>query len=1269
MALQKLEHIDDPRKKSSADERSNFFEQFFSKERSVASTKAAHAATSSFLERQDKRFEERLLLKRIANNTDTIVDLLRSQAHENKNSNSLADLLKFLLPGLLMAPGLISPEKTKPIATIVKAAPKILNGGAKATSMLADAAAAAGKGAKYVDGLGGAAKVLGKFGGKLSDNPILNKAVRYSSLGMIGGRAWEGDYLGAGGEAASLAMHEASRKVKSPKAKAVLSALSLGTDAALIARDFIKGSNKEESPENGETIKKAEEESGSSSGLLGAGVLMAGAAVPLMGSIAKKNPAAMLNAVPVTSAKNTVSPIVEAAKIFKKTIGEAGSTVTAAAKTAGTAAAAGGVLKTAAKFGGKVLPGVGLAMGAAGAISRASEGDYLGAAGEAVSGLVSLIPGLGTATSIAIQSGLAYRDYVKETSANTAELNTITKDSTNALQKTAEENGNIVKETNGTIIKNSNDMSDVIKKTDTSLLSFTNIFGSTIGGWLANSTLMFSVAFKTLTLFSSSIASSIKNFGSGLINKFTDTGTDGAYTGTADKQRLKSELGKGIISKGASGFGAVSAAFESGSRGVRTISTGKGDKGGVSYGKHQMIASTMTDFLNSSEGSGFKKEFVGLKPGTKEFNDKYAMVAKFAGERFEGAQKKYIDRTHYGVASDTLRKKHGLDLNKRGIALREAVYSTSVQYNPARTAKWIGNIVGKNADKMSDEAIINALYAHKAANVGVHFQGSSAETKQAVSNRIQTEKQMLQNIEKVNGGFAGSGAAPNNALGTAGKTAAKSNASSTSGAQTKDNKNAGINADWNLDKLAEVAYGNAQGRKATGECAKYVRMALQKAQVKTLFSGGLGNAKDYASSLPKIKWQSVGNNLTSFKKGDIAVFPKTGSTAGQKYGHVAIFTGSVWVSDHIQKSIQPNASLGNFPYSIWRAISGVSNGTAVGGLDGVSEEDNAKSGLGTDGQTVAEDVNPLDAAINGATTALASVVTALGNSETLKSALSFVNNAKIDEYTKRKGSDVDMEGFSKISGQEKDFKYKFGNGGGIDEDVLFNPNLERQMKGQDILGEAGKIPGIVRQLPGQDILGEAGKIPGVVRQEPGQDILGQAGAIGGIQRQGKSKKKKWYDRLFSGKNAGFFGDLAKAFGFEDQYNLASEVYGVHSSGRDLGDWAEDKAAKKLDQINYDLQNQKRPEIDYAPGILSPDIEGRNKVDGYITETNIRYNDYKRNGNSSSSATSPEIANMPSTNLSGKGNNNIDGLSAPLITRNPDSIFRAVCISIMKATTT
>ena len=58
----------------------------------------------------------------------------------------------------------------------------------------------------------------------------------------------------------------------------------------------------------------------------------------------------------------------------------------------------------------KKIPGVGVLAGGAFAAERAMRGDWLGAGGELLSGVASLIPGLGTAVSTGIDAGLMARD-------------------------------------------------------------------------------------------------------------------------------------------------------------------------------------------------------------------------------------------------------------------------------------------------------------------------------------------------------------------------------------------------------------------------------------------------------------------------------------------------------------------------------------------------------------------------------------------------------------------------------------------------------------------------------------------------------------------------------------------------------------------------------------------------------------------------------------------------------------------------------------------
>jgi len=84
----------------------------------------------------------------------------------------------------------------------------------------------------------------------------------------------------------------------------------------------------------------------------------------------------------------------------------------AASKIAGIAEAS-PMLAGAGKMAGKVLPGAGLALGGVEAYNRAQQGDYLGAGLAGASGLVGLVPGIGTAASLGLTGINAGRDYQK----------------------------------------------------------------------------------------------------------------------------------------------------------------------------------------------------------------------------------------------------------------------------------------------------------------------------------------------------------------------------------------------------------------------------------------------------------------------------------------------------------------------------------------------------------------------------------------------------------------------------------------------------------------------------------------------------------------------------------------------------------------------------------------------------------------------------------------------------------------------------------------
>jgi hypothetical protein len=170
-------------------------------------------------------------------------------------------------------------------------------------------------------------------------------------------------------------------------------------------------------------------------------------------------------------------------------------------------------------------------------------------------------------------------------------------------------------------------------------------------------------------------------------------------------------------------LGNLSKKYETSGRGPGTVSTGKGDPGGVSYGSYQLASKTGTlkKFL-ANEGSPWANNFAGLDPTLPngEFAKNWKEIALRSPNEFEQAQHAFIQRTHYQPVIDDVKKKTGLDISGRSPALKDAVWSTAVQHGAAKSI--IGTAVESvkvSADSPSyDEALINAIYDQRTKYVG-----------------------------------------------------------------------------------------------------------------------------------------------------------------------------------------------------------------------------------------------------------------------------------------------------------------------------------------------------------------------------------------------------------------------------------------------------------------------------------------------------------------------------------------------------------------------
>ncbi|HEY6802687.1 MAG TPA: LysM domain-containing protein [Pyrinomonadaceae bacterium] len=196
----------------------------------------------------------------------------------------------------------------------------------------------------------------------------------------------------------------------------------------------------------------------------------------------------------------------------------------------------------------------------------------------------------------------------------------------------------------------------------------------------------------------------------------------------------------------ASELGNLSAKYETGGRGAGVVSTGVGDPGGVSYGSYQMATKTGTAkrFVTQSDFQ-WKDDFQGLAPGTAAFSAKWKQLAAAEPIAFQEAQHEFIKRTHYDPLVAKTLSEENLDINKRGRALQDVVWSTSVQHG--------GNcVIVRNALKTIardfdssgfDENLIRAIYAERGRKRAdgnlAWFSKSSQNVQAGVAKRFKNE--------------------------------------------------------------------------------------------------------------------------------------------------------------------------------------------------------------------------------------------------------------------------------------------------------------------------------------------------------------------------------------------------------------------------------------------------------------------------------------------------------------------------------------------------
>lgn len=195
-------------------------------------------------------------------------------------------------------------------------------------------------------------------------------------------------------------------------------------------------------------------------------------------------------------------------------------------------------------------------------------------------------------------------------------------------------------------------------------------------------------------------------------------------------------------------LGALSAKYETGGRGPGTVSTGAGDRGGVSYGSYQMATKMgVPARFVCQPGFPWVDDFKNLVAGTAQFTACWKRIATAQTAAFQAAQHEYIKKTHYDLLAAKILSDDNVDVSSRSRALQDVVWSTAVQHGGATPIvhRACGRVTCAPTDPKYDEQLIRAIYAERGKTKPdgnlAYFSSNSASVQKGVANRFKSELQ------------------------------------------------------------------------------------------------------------------------------------------------------------------------------------------------------------------------------------------------------------------------------------------------------------------------------------------------------------------------------------------------------------------------------------------------------------------------------------------------------------------------------------------------
>jgi LysM repeat protein len=196
-------------------------------------------------------------------------------------------------------------------------------------------------------------------------------------------------------------------------------------------------------------------------------------------------------------------------------------------------------------------------------------------------------------------------------------------------------------------------------------------------------------------------------------------------------------------------LGKLSERYEVGGRGPGTVSIGRGDAGGVSYGSYQMTSKpnggTVKRFV-SGPVFPFRDRFLGLTPGAAAFSAVWKEISASRRDEFQNSQHDFIKKTHFDPLVQKIINEDGLNVLTRSHTLQDVIWSTAVQHGPGNDVvhRALTTLRVGPEDPDFDKSLIVAVYAERgrktpAGNLA-RFSRNSPEVQRGVAKRFRDEQ-------------------------------------------------------------------------------------------------------------------------------------------------------------------------------------------------------------------------------------------------------------------------------------------------------------------------------------------------------------------------------------------------------------------------------------------------------------------------------------------------------------------------------------------------